>query len=466
VTINPGLMIGGRYRIVDTLGSGGFATTYLAQDLHIPGCPICVVKQLIPPSQEPNSLKLAKDLFDKEAKTLKKLGREHDQIPQLLAYFEENQEFYLVEEYIDGNDLSKELSLGVRWSETEAADFLAQILGVLDLVHKRNYIHRDIKPPNIIRRKSDRKLVLIDFGAVKEIYTQSVNSQGKNRVTVLIGTPGYMPSEQEEANPRFSSDIYAVGIIAIQALTGIEPQQFQRDYKGEIVWRDRAQVSNKLANVLDQMVRHNYLERYQSAAQVLQALSNTTRLPLPKLRKTLAFLGFSGLLVLVVTIGSVLWQKLKPESENFQLYENLEQGIKIKYPENWQKRDVPNAITQEVIIFVSPKQDKQDTFQEAVTISVEDFNGTLDESVKILKGEIKKSSRNANILETSETTLDSKPARQLIFTSQVDGNNVKTLQVWALKGTKAYIVTYTADVNDYDKFINAVEKMIESFKTN
>lgn len=266
--------IGGRYRLLKKLGQGGFGTTFLARDLHLPGKPPCVVKQLSPKNTDSANLQAAKNLFDREAEVLYHLGK-YDRIPQLFAHFQEETEFYLVQEFIEGNDLSKELTPGKKVSEEEALALLENILEVLEIVHENNVIHRDIKPSNLIRRKKDNKIVLIDFGAVKQINTQVIDSQGQTSVTIAIGSPGYMPNEQMVGKPRFSSDIYAVGMVIIQALTGLHPRELPEDIKtGEIIWRDKANVSSKLADVIDKMVRWDFRQRYPSAKEALAAVKN------------------------------------------------------------------------------------------------------------------------------------------------------------------------------------------------
>ncbi|NES23569.1 MAG: tetratricopeptide repeat protein [Symploca sp. SIO3E6] len=281
-----GQTIGGRYKIISQLGQGGFGKTFIAQDQHLPEQQQCVVKQLKPQASDPSTLQIARRLFDTEAKVLYQLGI-HEQIPRLFAFFEENKEFYLVQELIEGNDLSQELTSGKRLGEAQVISLLQDILEILEFVHEQKVIHRDINPHNIIRRKQDGKLVLIDFGAVKQVSTQVIQG-GKTSFTVAIGTPGYRPSEQANGNPRLSSDIYAVGVIAIQSLTGLQPHQLPMNQEtGEISWQDQAKVRPELARVLDKMVRYDFRERYQSAASCLQMLkdlsivtsSNTLALP-------------------------------------------------------------------------------------------------------------------------------------------------------------------------------------------
>ena len=270
--MKAGDKLAGRYLVVKTLGAGGFGTTYLAQDTQRPGQPLCVVKHLKPDSQDEFVLTTARRLFSSEAEILEKLGK-HDQIPALLAYFEENGQFYLAQEFIEGHPLSQEIKRGVPWPQDKVVRMLADVLGTLDFVHQNGVIHRDIKPDNLIRRKSDGKLVLIDFGAVKEIQDPKVAAQQRTGATVAIGTVGYAPAEQAQGKPQFASDIYSLGIVAICALTGKEPDQLESDPQtGELVWRQGITVSHALGTVLDRMVRYQYSRRYAHAGEALAAL--------------------------------------------------------------------------------------------------------------------------------------------------------------------------------------------------
>ncbi|MBE8991296.1 serine/threonine protein kinase [Nostoc sp. LEGE 12450] len=265
-----GKLLDHRYQVIRVLAMGGFGQTYIAQDTRRPGNPICVVKHL-KPGTDPRVFDTAKRLFNSEAETLEKLGN-HDQIPRLLAYFDENQEFYLVQEYIEGHTLAEELTPGKRWSESQVIQLLQEVLEILEFVHSQGVIHRDIKPDNIIRRASDNKLVLVDFGAVKQLRTQMVTVGGQASATVVIGTPGYMPTEQGQGKPRPNSDIYSLGIIAIQALTGLLPTALQEDPEtGEIIWQQSVTVNYRLAALLTKMVRYHFKDRYQNATEALQA---------------------------------------------------------------------------------------------------------------------------------------------------------------------------------------------------
>ncbi len=265
------LLLGGRYKISQVLGAGGFGRTYLARDTQRPGNPICVVKKLMPARQDTRFLQVARRLFNSEAEILQSLGKHH-QIPELLAYFEDDQEFYLIQQYIEGHTLSEELPpVQNVQNESFVMEMLKQVLEVLEFVHQHRVIHRDIKPANIIRCAQDNRLVLIDFGAVK--LMQPPSSEQTELATVAIGTRGYAPPEQFAGHPRLCSDIYALGMIAIQAITGIPPQDLHPDPEtGNIMWRQTVQVSEELAAILDKMVCYHFSDRYQSAAAVLQDL--------------------------------------------------------------------------------------------------------------------------------------------------------------------------------------------------
>jgi len=266
-----GQLLDSRYRVISPLAAGGFGQTYIAEDTRRPGNPKCVVKHLKPASSDLKFLDNARRLFATEAETLEKLGH-HEQIPRLLAYFEESEEFFLVQELIDGHSLASELQPGKQWSETQVYPLLWEVLNVLVVVHGNHVIHRDIKPENLLRRHQDHQLVLVDFGTVKQIRAQMA-FQEQLTATISVGTPGYMPTEQSYGRPRPNSDIYALGMIGIQAVTGITPIQLPEDAEtGELLWQEHSQISNELSDILARMTRYYFKDRYQSAMEVLQDL--------------------------------------------------------------------------------------------------------------------------------------------------------------------------------------------------
>ncbi len=275
-----GTVIGERYQITQLLGAGGFGQTFLAVDTQAADGHLCVVKQFKPTFQDEEILGVARRLFKTEADILERLG-EHEQIPSMLGYFEDGQDFYLVQEFIDGTPLNREMSKGVQISQEQAIALLTDVLGILEFVHSNRVIHRDIKPDNLIRRNSDGKIVLIDFGAVKEIRTQLMNTGGSGQTgfTVGIGTQGYTATEQLAGRPDFCSDIYSLGMTIIHALTGRSPTQLPRRKTGEIEWQIHAKVSVPLTAILNGMINEQATERYQSTTEVLQALKRMSELP-------------------------------------------------------------------------------------------------------------------------------------------------------------------------------------------
>ena len=268
------LLLNGRYEIVRSLGQGGFGATFLARNTPLPGKPYCVIKQLRPNSTAPNVLRMARDLFKREAATLGKIGS-HPQIPTLMDYFEDATEFYLVQEFIKGLTLHQEVKRQGPFSEAGVKQLLSELMPMMEYLHNHQVIHRDIKPANIIRRAQDRKLVMIDFGAVKDkVNPISATASEQTALTsYAIGTPGYAPPEQMAMRPVYGSDIYAVGVTCIYLLTGKSPKDMNYNpATGEIMWQNYVHVSDHFAEVLRKMLEVSVKHRYQSAREVLQAM--------------------------------------------------------------------------------------------------------------------------------------------------------------------------------------------------
>ncbi|MGH7998194.1 MAG: SUMF1/EgtB/PvdO family nonheme iron enzyme [Brasilonema sp.] len=278
---NFGNFLRNRYHVLRLLGEGGFSRTYAAQDVDRLDAP-CVIKQFFPQVQGTSERTKAAELFKEEAKRLYELGENHWQIPRLLAYFEQGSSLYLVQEFIQGQTLLQELQQQA-FSEEKIRELLADLLPVLQFIHELNVIHRDIKPENIIRRQSDNKLVLIDFGGAKQVTQTSLSRQA----TVLY-TIGYAPSEQMAGFACQASDLYALGVTCARLLTQCLP--IQNPYGGQIqdtlydpmsgkwLWREYLQkkgvtIDNDLGEILDKLLKHLAKDRYQSATEVLVDLN-------------------------------------------------------------------------------------------------------------------------------------------------------------------------------------------------
>jgi len=276
------LLLDGRYVPVKLLGRGGFGAAFLARDRRIPGMRQCVVKQFQPAGNlSLNQLQQAQLMFEREAEVLSQLGNDHEQIPDLFAFFpvivnglqpeQQDQFFYLVQEYIDGQNLEEELVQQGKFSEQQVLEVLQEILKVLKFVHHRGIIHRDIKPSNIMRRR-DGRLFLLDFGAVKQVTNAALGSAASS---TGIYSMGFAPPEQMAGGQVFpSTDLYALAVTILILLTNQEAIQLFDAYSNQWKWRSQVTVSPRLADILDKMLLPAANQRFQSAQDVLDALNS------------------------------------------------------------------------------------------------------------------------------------------------------------------------------------------------
>ncbi|MFE4105667.1 protein kinase domain-containing protein [Almyronema epifaneia] len=261
-----------RYRILKVLGRGGFGVTFLAQDAALPGSPLCVIKQLSPKVRNSLSLERAKIRFRREARILSQLGS-HSQVPMLLDYFTIKGEFYLVQEFVQGDTLAREVRRSGIHSELQVKQFLKEILPVIQYIHHQRVIHRDIKPPNIIRCRDYQRLVLIDFGAVRECLAEADEAGYRAPTTQFVGTIGFAPPEQLALRPTYASDIYALGVTCLYLLTGRSPIEFDTYAEsGELRWQKSVQLSAHFSAILTKMLKPDVRDRYQQIEEVQRAL--------------------------------------------------------------------------------------------------------------------------------------------------------------------------------------------------
>ncbi|MGJ5632595.1 SUMF1/EgtB/PvdO family nonheme iron enzyme [Nostoc sp. CALU 1950] len=280
---NFGKLLRNRYRVLRLLGEGGFSRTYATEDVDRLNAP-CVIKQFFPQFQGTGQRTKAAEFFKEEAFRLYELGENHTQIPRLLAYFEQGASLYLVQEFIQGKTLLQEVQQQI-YDESQIWELLADLLPVLQFIHTHNVIHRDIKPENIIRRASDEKPVLIDFGGAKQVTQTSLGRQA-----TVIYTLGYAPTEQMAGFACHGSDLYALGVTCVRLLTRCLPFQ---DASGQVndpiydamnakwLWRERLQekgitISDDLGKILDKLLKYLPSERYQTAVEVINDLKFAT----------------------------------------------------------------------------------------------------------------------------------------------------------------------------------------------
>jgi serine/threonine protein kinase len=273
MTITLGAELRG-YRILSPLGQGGFGKTFLAEDIQAQAPHKLVIKEFSPATQNPESRQIAQDRFLREAAVLLDIGQKHDQIPRLVSYFRHNEDFYLVQEYVEGETLLQVLKREGPLDQEFVLDLLEQVLPVLDFLHSQKIIHRDIKPENIILREKDGKPVLIDFGAVKESVNPMAHGETSRPFSIIVGSPGYMSPEQAAGRPSYASDIYSLGMTAIAMLTGKAPQEFTPNYfTQELNWREyMPSLPFNFLKFIERSVRFNPQDRFSSVQQMRQAL--------------------------------------------------------------------------------------------------------------------------------------------------------------------------------------------------
>ena len=257
------------YKVLDTIGRGGFGKTYLAQDKDKLD-ELCVVKQLVFNEQNNEENDKAKALFKQEAKQLQLLG-EHPQIPMLLAYFEENSYLYLVQQFIKGENLHEKLKQEGLFRETQIKELLIDILQILKFIHSNNIIHRDIKLSNIMYCAEENKYVLIDFGISKTI-TSSLIQTGTS-----LGSQGYASPEQLlHGKATTASDLYSLGATCFHLMTGINPFKLwvYGGYHWVKNWQDylKKPLSRELTAIVDKLIQKDIDRRYQTAEQVIEDL--------------------------------------------------------------------------------------------------------------------------------------------------------------------------------------------------
>lgn len=492
----------GHYQPLKALGKGGFGATFLAVDLDSFGKRSCVVKRLeIQPRYTPKEVEGIKKAFEREAKALAELHGNHLQIPDLYDYFilkapEFNSYIsqncnYLVQQYIEGQDLSRELNKQGRFSENQILEILQQILPTLEFIHNQKLIHRDIKPSNIIRRQDNQKFYLIDFGAVKQV-TQGVISPEQS---LVFRSEGYAPPEQKPGQQVYpSSDLYALAVSCLELFTNQSLQNLRDPYTHEWNWRSKFPgVNQDLANILDKMLQHLPSNRFQSARDVITALNqknhaqtpngsssnnnaNKTRIMSQSKPRTL------WILVIVLIIIGIVITKIIPRIKIGHIppitqpstpalsFKDKTSGIQINYPENWQLQEqVASPITGGTIAQIVPKPASSSPLSPEFLISIEEIpeSESLEGYTQFATEQIQQSAPDVKLLKSDRIKLKNREGYQVVYTGQDDAYNFKfkAMQIWVIENKKAYILTYRAEEKLYDQFLQPVEEMmIKSFE--
>ncbi|WP_088240398.1 protein kinase domain-containing protein [Calothrix rhizosoleniae] len=309
------MLLNNRYKFIRKIGEGGFGETFLSEDTQMPSHRYCVIKRLRPIEDNPQVHHLVQQRFQREAAILEELGNGSPQIPYLYAYFSDNGQFYLVQEYIEGHTCTEKIQKNGLMTEVAVKEILISLLYVLDYIHSKGIVHRDIKPDNIIIRNDDGKPVLIDFGAIKEtVGNNLLTTSGNLTNSIVIGTPGFMAPEQSIGRPIFSSDLYSLGLTAVYLLTGKQPQELTDTTTTNFVWRQyRPDLSSKFASVLDKAIQFERQERFTTTQEMLAALQNQI-ISLPKNNQKVILLS-SVILGMVVGVPTIVWLANRDNAE-------------------------------------------------------------------------------------------------------------------------------------------------------
>lgn len=479
--LSSGDIVKGQYQIIRQFDRGGFGVTYLARDHHQPdnADPI-ILKQIRIPQGSENGESRDTDYLKRlegEANTLWRL--QYHYIPKFYARFTDGEYFYIAQEYIEGQNLSQEIIPGEPIDEQQAVTMLREILQILRFVHSNNIIHRDVKPANIIRRDSDQKLFLIDFGAVKEEVTRYTNASGRTR-TQAICTLGYAPAEQLAGIPQFNSDIHAVGIMLMQAVTGFSilaicnPDSIPRrdsENKCRYVWESHAaHISLRLRQIISKMIEYHFSDRYQSVEEILSDLTTQSELPETRVvpnhseanRTILSsiiefcrqkWVQFLALIIITciaaiiiftpaqacslrlkdnISCGEEILDPLSKGSIKFKAAENFQQkkyqdALKY-YQESWQKE----RFDAETLIYLNNallEVNKTDYYTIAVAVPLKTSKEKIIKSSEISQGFLRGIAQAQTEFNLSLASIKSLPGKNILAPRAINGKDNKGLKV-------------------------------------
>ena len=469
-----------RYRILQELDRQRFSTVYMAEDLEQLDRPPCEIEQF--QSQYDREVlgaqswqKIRQDFMERG--TLLKKVAQHPQIPQLLAFFECDREFYVVREYLEGETLSQKLTSSLV-SETEAVSWLHEILEILKTVHHSEVVHSNIQPSSLLQHRNGTKF-LTNFASIENAVLPDD--------TILISN---FSAPEPQSTGDYSSDLYALGKTIIYALTGEVAQFIQANSaKSSDSKIPSANIKPELANVLNKMVAEPNL-RYQSAAEVLAELnteSNVVTLPPPLFDTSYGFVpaptqrknnrasrglefGRKSIWLLLtlpffIALGIIFIGVNKNSYKNFTDYVNYDYQFDIKYPESWSQQELNDPITGEIVVFTSPAANDRDIFRERVYLAAEYLpaSTTLEEYAQTVLGRIQQTP-NSKIYETFTTEINGIPGRAVVYSRKEGGLQLKQMEVFTIKDDRVYIAIYTAQEAKFAELNETVEKIIDSWQ--
>ena len=506
-----GKILKNQYYITRQLEKKNYWTIYLAEDRIASLKPLCVIKrlQISIEAKRLNSQawKDLRDLVTLELMRLKQVDH-HPQIPEIRDFFIINREFYFVRDFIVGETLAEEITHHTL-TEAEVIVVLKEILKCLDFIHQKNILHLNLKPSNIIRREEDRQLFLTMLARLKRLAEDNI-CQLKFLPNKYLEDREFIAPEYQQGNPVVASDIYALGKIAIYALSGSKSNKVEinnLDHFARSVIRDlnnhqEISISSKLANILNKMTRDRAIERYQSVTEVLQDLEqqeNVVTFPPPfvmenseekdmslasqngnihinkKTKKTRKFIFFESklwgiliiLLVVIVPIGLIMFNKTN-KYRDFVEYNNENYHVSFKYPQDWSLEELEDPITGEVAVLSSPLESGFDLFQEKIYFAIDELPEEVNSldlySQTILKKIQSQLTSDIKIYQGDIDKLGGNQARSLMYLRQEGTKSLQQMEIFTVQGNRAYVFTYVAEDTNYHEFLKITKKILGSLE--
>ena len=496
------------YYLEKRLDSNGFGAIYLARDIFSAINGRYIVKHFSPSYKNKAQEEIAIILFQQESRSLQKLGN-HPQIPRIYDFFIEDGNWFLVQELVEGETLQQEFARMGNFDSFKTIRLLVQTLEVLKFIHQSGHIHRNIKPTNLIRNRFNNRIFLVNFGAIQEkINPKNFDERGAFVPTAGTLNPGYTSDEQLHGRLEFCSDLYALGMVAIEVMTGEHPSNLPRNFNLKLIWRDRLSphliYNPTLLNIIDKMVEQKWQERYQSADIVLQDLKSihltlntdileldeeivvgngelvtiqpVAKKPLPArvIQKALPKLKIKsksshnkfkklfklGIFCAIATLFLLYLNSL--QQERYITYEN--EYIQIEYPKVWQRKNLSN-FPNTIIVFTSPKEDASDRFQEKVEIAIEEYPEPISLKQYSERAILQLESLDNFVLSPAQsTTLGRSDAKYVLYKSTDRDIKVKRKEVWTVNYQQIYKIIYTAEPDKFQKFLPEATRMIESLE--
>lgn len=492
-----GQLLNGRYSIARQLQQTSSHITYLAEDKEKLGYGQCLVKQFTLDISHNTSNWHEGDRFKRfliaQIKRVNQFN-EHPQIPPVLDYFLWGKELCLIRKFIVGKTLAEEIAERPL-EELEVVYLLRETLAVLDVIHQAGEMHLNLKPTNIIFATISQKIFITDFDRLEYLLENKIVKSPIRKATSSYDDY-YIAPEQKAGKPQFSSDFYGLGVIAIKALTGKYPHEIRFDSMDnyaraslvDIGTGEETQISSQLARVLHNLVNENPQLRYSSTEAILQALTqpkNVVVLPsldtiyspserkkqlakTDKANRKLASQKFPigikwFVIAILVAVAAIAFSRISDRSQ-FAEYRNENYGISFKYPQDWTVEELEDPITGEIAVIVSPLENASDSFQEKIYLSIDNYAADREEYGRYLLDKIRDTANVMNLTYKQDSKLlGDRSTQSIIYQRKQDNIDLQQKETFTFKNGKVYSLTYVAEKNQYQKFLDTVNKVIKSF---